>query len=122
MVSEHVDQLVSSETFERTITNFDTNFSKLLLELLDKILDMSSNNYDQRLSNIIYRYADCFCCLPRDTKALIVLARVNDEPKWMLPCFLLDMEGASLKINNNEQPGKKDSICPEDTIKTLLQC
>ncbi|XP_025097324.1 gamma-tubulin complex component 2-like [Pomacea canaliculata] len=55
VVSEHVDQLVSSETFERTITNFDTNFSKLLLELLDKILDMSSNNYDQRLSNIIYR-------------------------------------------------------------------
>ncbi|XP_070191427.1 gamma-tubulin complex component 2-like isoform X2 [Littorina saxatilis] len=55
VVSEHVDQLVSSENFERTITNFDTNFSRLLLDLLDKILDMSSKNYDHKLSNIMYR-------------------------------------------------------------------
>ncbi|XP_076466365.1 gamma-tubulin complex component 2-like isoform X2 [Babylonia areolata] len=55
VVSEHVDQLVSSENFERTITNFDANFSRLLLDLLDKILDMSSKNYDHKLSNIIYR-------------------------------------------------------------------
>ncbi|KAL8599173.1 hypothetical protein ACOMHN_007889 [Nucella lapillus] len=55
VVSEHVDQLVSSENFERTIANFDTNFSRLLLDLLDKILDMSSKNYDHKLSNIIYR-------------------------------------------------------------------
>jgi gamma-tubulin complex component 2 len=50
-----VDELVSSGTFERTISNFDTNFSRLLLDLLDRILDMSSQNYDHKLSNIIYR-------------------------------------------------------------------
>lgn len=55
VVSEHVDHLVSSENFERTINNFDSNFSRLLLNLLDKILDMSSQNYDHKLSNIIYR-------------------------------------------------------------------
>jgi hypothetical protein len=55
VVSEHVDELVSSGTFERTISNFDTNFSRLLLDLLDRILDMSSQNYDHKLSNIIYR-------------------------------------------------------------------
>ncbi|KAK7497177.1 hypothetical protein BaRGS_00011471 [Batillaria attramentaria] len=55
VVSEHVDHLVSSENFERTIANFDSNFSRLLLDMLDKILDMSSRNYDHKLSNIIYR-------------------------------------------------------------------
>lgn len=55
VVSEHVDHLVSSENFERTIANFDSNFSRLLLDMLDRILDMSSKNYDHKLSNIIYR-------------------------------------------------------------------
>ncbi|XP_064628663.1 gamma-tubulin complex component 2-like isoform X2 [Lineus longissimus] len=55
VVSEHVDQLASSENFERTITNFDQNFTRLLISLLDKIMDMSNANCEHKLMNIIYR-------------------------------------------------------------------
>ncbi|XP_046359513.1 gamma-tubulin complex component 2-like [Haliotis cracherodii] len=55
VVTEHVDQLASSENFERTIHNFDTNFSRLLVDLLDKIMDFSSTNYEHKLFNILYR-------------------------------------------------------------------
>ncbi|XP_064605100.1 gamma-tubulin complex component 2-like [Liolophura sinensis] len=55
VVSEHVDQLAGSENFERTILNFDTNFSRLLLELLDKIMDFSSCGSEHKLLNILYR-------------------------------------------------------------------
>ncbi|XP_041354765.1 gamma-tubulin complex component 2-like isoform X2 [Gigantopelta aegis] len=55
VVSEHVDQLVGSENFERTIINFDTNFSRLFLELFDKIMDFNSKNYEHKLFSILYR-------------------------------------------------------------------
>ncbi|XP_013411271.1 gamma-tubulin complex component 2 [Lingula anatina] len=55
VVSEHVDQLTSSENFERTISKFDSNFSKLLVELLDKTMDYSTANCEHKLMNILYR-------------------------------------------------------------------
>ena len=57
VVSEHVDQLVGSENFERTIVRFDTNFSQLFLELFDKIMDFNSKNYEHKLFSILYRLA-----------------------------------------------------------------
>jgi len=50
-----VDLLVASENFERTIANFDQNFSRLLLELLEKIMEYSCNNGEPKLYNILYR-------------------------------------------------------------------
>ncbi|CAH1800217.1 unnamed protein product [Owenia fusiformis] len=55
VVSDHVDQLASSENFERTINKFDNNFTKLLVQLLDQILDFNMENSDQRLMNMLYR-------------------------------------------------------------------
>lgn len=53
VVLEHVDDMASSGNFERTITRFDTNFSALLVELLDKIMELSS--CEHKLMNILYR-------------------------------------------------------------------
>jgi hypothetical protein len=53
--SLYVDLLVASENFERTIANFDQNFSRLLLELLEKIMEYSCNNGEPKLYNILYR-------------------------------------------------------------------
>ncbi|KAJ8314612.1 hypothetical protein KUTeg_006762 [Tegillarca granosa] len=56
VVSEHVDSLVSSENFERSIGKFDSNFSTQLLELLEKIMNFSSISGEFKLFNILYRF------------------------------------------------------------------
>ena len=56
MIAENVEDVTSSEYFHRTVANFDSNFSSLLLLLLDGLMDINSRNYSHKLSNIIYRY------------------------------------------------------------------
>jgi hypothetical protein len=55
VVAEHVDLMMGSENFERTIANFDNNFSGKLIELLKKIMDLSSESGQFKLLNILYR-------------------------------------------------------------------
>merc|ERR1712218_514087 len=55
VVLENIDQQGSSGNFERIICNFDANFSKLLVTLLDKIMDYSIDNCGNKLMNILYR-------------------------------------------------------------------
>ena len=55
VVLEHVDQLAGSENFERTIHKFDENFTKHLIELLERIIDLSTGAGEHKLMNIIYR-------------------------------------------------------------------
>merc|ERR1712071_127399 len=43
-VAEHVDALQSDASFEATIGKFDSNFSTLLLDLLDKLSIYSTND------------------------------------------------------------------------------
>ncbi|XP_062600328.1 gamma-tubulin complex component 2-like [Saccostrea cucullata] len=55
VVAEHVDLMMASENFERTIANFDHNFSGKLIDLLRKIMDLSSESGHLKLLNILYR-------------------------------------------------------------------
>jgi gamma-tubulin complex component 2 len=55
VVLDHVDQLASSESFESTINNFDSNFSRHLVDLLDKIMDFRVDNSEHKLNNILHR-------------------------------------------------------------------
>ena len=55
VVSEHVEQLNASEDFSRTVHNFDSNFSTLLIELLDKLSLFSTANCEHNMMNIIHR-------------------------------------------------------------------
>ncbi|GFN75493.1 gamma-tubulin complex component [Plakobranchus ocellatus] len=55
VLAEHVDRILEDENFEQTIVRFDTNFSRHLLELLDKIMDENTKTYEHKLFNIIYR-------------------------------------------------------------------
>lgn len=54
-VSEHVDALRSDSGLEGTIGKFDSNFSTLLLDLLDKLSIYSTNDCEHSMINIIYR-------------------------------------------------------------------
>ena len=56
MALEHVDQLAGSENFEKTIANFDHNFSKHFKDLLSRIMSLSTEagGYG-KLINLIYR-------------------------------------------------------------------
>ncbi|TSK14574.1 Gamma-tubulin complex component 2 [Bagarius yarrelli] len=54
-LSEHVDSLHSDAGFEGTISKFDSNFSTLLLDLLDKLSIYSTNDCEHSMINIIYR-------------------------------------------------------------------
>jgi len=56
VILEHVDHVAGSEDFERSISNFDGNFSHLLVNLLDKITELSVSNCEHKLMNILYRY------------------------------------------------------------------
>ncbi|CAL1527204.1 unnamed protein product [Lymnaea stagnalis] len=55
VMSEYVGQVLVDENFEQTIATFDNNFSRHLLELLDKIMDENKTTYEHKLFNIIYR-------------------------------------------------------------------
>ncbi|XP_062330032.1 gamma-tubulin complex component 2 isoform X2 [Osmerus eperlanus] len=54
-VAEHVQALQSDAGFENTISKFDSNFSTLLLDLLDKLSIYSTNDCEHSMINIIYR-------------------------------------------------------------------
>ncbi|KAK2180083.1 hypothetical protein NP493_457g05005 [Ridgeia piscesae] len=54
VVLEHVDQMAGSENFERTIAKFESNFSHLLVDLLDSIMDSVSNCENKRMT-ILHR-------------------------------------------------------------------
>lgn len=54
-LAEHVDALQSDAGFEATVSKFDSNFSTLLLDLLDKLSVYSTNDCEHSMINIIYR-------------------------------------------------------------------
>lgn len=49
------DRMMSIDDIEKTIGNFDTNFSKLLIELLDKLSVLSSTEKEQEMMNLVFR-------------------------------------------------------------------
>ena len=55
VVSSHVDEMTSGEDFERTISKFNENFSKHLLELLEKLSHYSTMDCEHQMLNIISR-------------------------------------------------------------------
>ncbi|EDV26389.1 uncharacterized protein TRIADDRAFT_23299 [Trichoplax adhaerens] len=55
IVSEHIDQLIGSDEFERSIDNFSKNFLKQLIDLLDRVGELGVINYQQSIINIIAR-------------------------------------------------------------------
>lgn len=54
-LAEHVDTVQSDASFEATISKFDSNFSMLLLDLLDKLSIYSTNDCEHSMISIIYR-------------------------------------------------------------------
>ncbi|ELU18812.1 hypothetical protein CAPTEDRAFT_5306 [Capitella teleta] len=54
VVQEHLDQIASSHKLEGTIATFDSNFRRLLVDLLNKIVERASG-CDLKLLNILYR-------------------------------------------------------------------
>uniref|UniRef100_A0A8C9XE12 Gamma-tubulin complex component n=1 Tax=Sander lucioperca TaxID=283035 RepID=A0A8C9XE12_SANLU len=55
LLAEHADILQSDAGFEATISKFDSNFSMLLLDLLDKLSIYSTNDCEHSMISIIYR-------------------------------------------------------------------
>jgi len=55
VVSRHFDQMMSSEEIEKTINNFDLNFSRLMIELLDKLSVMATSEKEQEMMNLMFR-------------------------------------------------------------------
>lgn len=51
-----MDALQSDVGFEASIIKFDSNFSTLLLDLLDKLSIYSTNDCEHSMISIIYRY------------------------------------------------------------------
>ncbi|KAM4715310.1 gamma-tubulin complex component 2 [Anableps anableps] len=54
-LTEHMDGLQSDASFEATIGKFDSNFSMMLLDLLDKLSIYSTNDCEHSMISIIYR-------------------------------------------------------------------
>lgn len=55
IMSEYVDALQSDSNLEAAIIKFDSNFSMLLLDLLDKLSIYSTNDCEHSMISIIYR-------------------------------------------------------------------
>lgn len=54
-LAEHMDAIQSDASLEATIGKFDSNFSMLLLDLLDKLSIYSTNDCEHSMISIIYR-------------------------------------------------------------------
>uniref|UniRef100_A0AAX7TR89 Gamma-tubulin complex component n=1 Tax=Astatotilapia calliptera TaxID=8154 RepID=A0AAX7TR89_ASTCA len=54
-LADHADSLQTDASFEATISKFDSNFSMLLLDLLDKLSIYSTNDCEHSMISIIYR-------------------------------------------------------------------
>lgn len=50
-----MDEMISGEDFERTIQNFDSNFSLHLMDLLEKLSHYSTMDCEHQMLNIIAR-------------------------------------------------------------------
>ncbi|XP_072013299.1 gamma-tubulin complex component 2-like [Amphiura filiformis] len=55
VVSDHVDQMIGSEDFADTVANFDANFSKHMIDLLDQLSQYSTSEIEHTMTNIIHR-------------------------------------------------------------------
>ncbi|EDO46105.1 predicted protein, partial [Nematostella vectensis] len=53
--ADHLSQMISGEDFERTVMNFDKNFSRHLLDLLEKLSHYSTTDCEHQMLNIIAR-------------------------------------------------------------------
>ena len=51
----YFDSLKSSDEIERTISNYDINFSRLLIELLDKLRTYSEGQIEKEMMNLVFR-------------------------------------------------------------------
>lgn len=54
MVAQHVSDLALDDSFYKTISNFDKNFTETLVQLLTAISEL---NAETKLLHILYRYA-----------------------------------------------------------------
>ena len=50
-----MDEVINSEDFEKMVSNFDSNFSKYLLGLLDKLNNFSKTDFQHQMLNIVAR-------------------------------------------------------------------
>ncbi|CAB4000138.1 Gamma-tubulin complex component 2 [Paramuricea clavata] len=55
ILSKDMDEVINSSDFERTVQNFDNNFSKYLLGLLDKLSSFSKTDFQHQMLNIVTR-------------------------------------------------------------------
>lgn len=55
-LGEDLNKIVTAENFVKTIIEFDKQFSSLLLNLLDKIMNQMSNSLGEtKIANVLYR-------------------------------------------------------------------
>lgn len=50
-----MDEVINSSDFEKTVSNFDNNFSKYLLGLLDRLSSFSKTDFQHQMLNIVTR-------------------------------------------------------------------
>lgn len=55
ILSKDMDEVINSSDFESTVTNFDSNFSKYLLGLLDRLSSFSKTDFQHQMLNIVTR-------------------------------------------------------------------
>lgn len=55
ILSKDMDEVINSEDFEKMVSNFDSNFSKYLLGLLDKLNNFSKTDFQHQMLNIVAR-------------------------------------------------------------------
>ena len=52
VISANLEQIVSSESFEQTIANFDKNFTRDLIELLEKLYSLSTDTVGSMVARL----------------------------------------------------------------------
>ena len=90
-----MDQMISGEDFERTIQNFDNNFSLHLMDLLEKLSHYSTIDCEHQMLNIIARLDhNGFYTAQLEKKAAAQGENISCGCDWYLICAL----GLELKL------------------------
>lgn len=96
-----MDEVINSSDFERTVANFDGNFTKYLLGLLDKLSSFSKTDFQHQMLNIVTR-------LDHNGfygKQLEMLSAAGNDERWSI-------ETTYWKTNGRDLPDASGPLLP----------
>ncbi|XP_028391404.1 gamma-tubulin complex component 2-like [Dendronephthya gigantea] len=123
ILSKDMDEVINSSDFERTVANFDSNFTKYLLGLLEKLSSFSKTDFQHQMLNIVTRldhngFYGKQLEMSSAAETLSVASSDSNSSAGQSPSSTLS--DISLNFNYDKPSLMPGRMFPETSIKTKL--